>query len=129
MKLIEWKSEYNIGHDIIDGQHRRIVRIINELIKNQDAAVHSEFISSLLNDIVKYGIEHFKQEEMVMQEYNYPSTEEHHKQHLQFKLKGAIMCQEVMNNKKELPQELLEYLKKWWMNHILVEDHKMKYLF
>ncbi|MCL3782450.1 hypothetical protein EMN47_18870 [Prolixibacteraceae bacterium JC049] len=129
MNQIEWKEEYSVGHNVIDAQHKRIIRMINELIANQEVSIHSEFISDLLNDIVKYGMEHFMVEEMLMKEYEYPFLDEHHKEHLQFKLNGAVMCKKVFDNNETVPRELLEYLKKWWLDHILKEDLKLKYLF
>jgi hemerythrin len=103
--------------------------MINELIKNKDAGVHSEFISELLTKMTAYALEHLRYEEAWLEEIGYPELEEHKAQHRDYRLTVAKFCIVTSSGTMEVTPALLDYLSKWWTSHILTEDQKYREFF
>jgi hemerythrin-like metal-binding protein len=127
--IIVWDDSFSVGIKKIDQQHQELVRIINCLVENEDAAGHSEPIAQVLDRMTKYAVYHFETEEKLMLDYAYPETESQRASHTQFKTKTAKFCLDAVQGKETLPDELLNYLRDWLVHHILQEDMKFKPFF
>jgi len=124
-KLI-WNDSLSVGVPEIDAQHQQLVQLLNQMIENEDAHVRSEVISDTLTRMTEYSDYHFTTEEAYMQAYGYPEYEAHRVQHLEFMRKTAQLAMAAMEYDKQVPQELLTYLKDWLIIHILQSDMKYK---
>ena len=129
MEKIIWNENFSVGIRKIDEQHKEIIRIINKLIESNEKRVDSELISETLMKMTQYALKHFKTEENLMSEYNYPEYEKHKEEHILFRKKTVSFSLDTMSHKKEIPDEVLSYLREWWINHILVTDAKYKSFF
>ena len=107
----------------------RVRHICNKLIELNEINVDSEIISSTLNELTKYAMEHFELEEKMMIENNYPEFISNKEQHKYFLKKITAFCLDTMEHKSTIPDEILTFLKKWWVDHILISDMKYKSLF
>jgi hemerythrin-like metal-binding protein len=79
--------------------------------------------------MTKYAREHFKAEEDLMRAHGYPHLDEHKEQHLAFQEKTARLCFATVKGQASVPQELLAYLQKWLIHHILKVDMAFKPFF
>ncbi len=73
---IPWLETFETGHAVIDGQHRELVDIINVVGAGQlkgDIAEGDRLLESFV-EIVK---NHFKTEERILAETDFPGLEEH----------------------------------------------------
>lgn len=122
MKKVEWKESFEIGHSLIDIQHKTLVELINKLLIEEKGSSQS---ADLLVDFMKYAQEHFVQEELIMKEINFPELELHKTQHLDYILKGMEFVNKSIKKHPELHTETLTYLKEWLLTHILIEDKKL----
>ena len=95
----------------------------------EGVTVDSETISDTLTRMTEYADYHFKSEEAFMQKYAYPEYEAHRLEHIAFMRKTAELAMGTMAYKKSIPTDLLEYLKSWLVEHILVTDMKYKPFF
>ncbi len=129
MDKIIWDESFSVGVRRLDEQHKKIIHICNKLIEVNDISVDSEVISSTLNDLTKYALEHFEFEEKMMVENNYPGFVSNKEQHIQFMKKTTTFCLDTMAQSSTIPDEILSFLKKWWVNHILISDMKYKSFF
>jgi hemerythrin-like metal-binding protein len=118
-KYIIWKEEYSVSDDIADMQHKRIIDIISgvfALVKNKSSG---ERIGELLADLKMYTETHFEYEEKMMRMAAYPDIENHEKLHSAMTQRTAAMCLAQKNsNNGIMPEEVLDFLKDWWVNHI-----------
>lgn len=103
--------------------------MINMLIDKKDARVYSETISEILTKMTQYAQYHFQTEEQYMIEYDFPDYLLHKEQHMTFRKRTVVFCNETMSKKATVPVEILEYLKDWLTNHILITDMKYKEFF
>ena len=127
MEQIEWTSSYSVGNKLLDIQHKRIIGIINQMITKNDFTVRSETVSDLLTKLTFYALDHFKEEERILQQFNYPDFDRHKEEHKAYRLKIASLCEDTVNHKDTVPEELFAYVREWWATHILVTDMKFRY--
>jgi hemerythrin len=129
MEHITWTNDFSVGVATIDEQHRRLIEMINRLVKESQATTQSETVSDLLTEMTKYAQEHFATEEDLMQQYNYPDLEEHVDQHRAFKKTTANLCRATMCDFETVPETMLRYLCDWLKKHILETDMAYKPFF
>ncbi|MCK5235637.1 MAG: hemerythrin, partial [Deltaproteobacteria bacterium] len=78
-----WKDNLNIGHELIDSQHKAFYTKISEFNDSIDRG-DTKGIDDLFEYINAYVAEHFSVEEELMSEHGYPNMIEHKKQHAEF---------------------------------------------
>lgn len=126
MEKIVWSDEFNIGVPKIDGQHQRIVKMLNRMLTAPDATTRSETVSDILTDMTRYANEHFRTEETFLESCGYPNLPAHKQMHFAYRKKTVDLCGDTMAGICTVPEELLVYLRGWWIHHILEEDMKYK---
>ncbi len=127
MDKINWDLSFSVGVTILDEQHKQIINMINLLLANSKTDVHSEVVSDLLNKMMEYANNHFDTEELLLEKYAYPGLSAQKHDHEVYCLKVVDLCKNTMKCNTSVPEELLQYLTKWWINHILNSDMKYKF--
>ncbi len=129
MEPIEWTDSFSVGVALFDEQHRQLIDMLNKMIKDPAANTRSETVADVLTDMTNYAQEHFKSEEDLMIEYDYPHLDEHQHQHHGFQEKAARLCFATVKGQTSVPHELLAYLQQWLIHHILQADMAFKPFF
>ncbi len=124
MQQFEWNKSYNIGHPLIDAQHRQLFEIINRLAVYEKTSTNEEVISDVLSKMTDYAGFHFKTEESYMQEINCPHLEAHKQEHRQFRIKVLELCQSFIKHQSVTIEDIFSYLIDWLVNHILHTDRR-----
>ncbi|GAB5605147.1 bacteriohemerythrin [Sideroxyarcus sp. TK5] len=117
-----WTDQLNVGIDVIDQQHRRIVEYINQLDDARSNGMSNEEISWLLNDLVDYTISHFGFEESLQEEAQYPFLASHRKVHDLFAQRVAEF-QRRAEQGEDIVKALNSLLVTWLFNHIKRDDN------
>lgn len=126
MEPIIWTDQLSVGVILFDEQHKRLVRMLNRMIKDPGATTRSETVSDILTELTRYAQEHFRCEEDWMIRHNYPRLEEHREEHVDFRKTVAKLCVATSSGLDSVPEFLLDYLKNWLTHHILHEDMLFK---
>jgi hemerythrin-like metal-binding protein len=129
MEKINWSPEYSVGMGIIDEQHKRLILMLNRLIGAKEVTTNSGVVSDVLNEMTKYAKEHFKFEEDLLAEFGFPLLDQHKQSHFNYRKKVVDLCTAVPLDISIVPQVILNYLVRWWQNHILHEDMEYKSFF
>lgn len=129
MKRMEWGERFTVGVAILDDQHKELIRIINSLVDCQHATADSEPVADVLQNMTQYAAHHFKTEERLLEEYDYPQYASHQAEHTAFKAKTARFCMDAIAHKNALAGDVLNYLSAWLTSHILESDMKYKEFF
>lgn len=124
--MFQWKEEYKLGVDFVDEQHKKLFEISSrayELLNNSLAIDKYDRIMEIISELKDYTVFHFSQEEEYLAKNNYKKLLSHKIEHDAFIRKFA----EIDLNKVEYQQdayilEILEFLSKWIIEHILVRD-------
>ncbi len=113
--IFELPNDLLIGHMLIDDDHAKLVRLINETgLALQDKQYHDS--TRLIMDFIDGMKHHFNTEETILQETNFPWLEEHIASHRQVILKLPRLideCEEVMDGGQawnELIDKLIDCL-------------------
>ena len=80
MALLVWQDDLNIGIDVIDQQHRRIIEMLNHLHVAQ-ASMQRAAVGEVIDEVVDYTMSHFAFEEELMEEAGYPFCAAHKRVH------------------------------------------------
>jgi len=119
--FIKWQEKNDTGIILIDEQHRGIVSIINSLYFLTAKGMCNDTLCSFISDTMKnYSRIHFITEERFLQEAGYPDFEEHKELHRKLTQETERMEQAALKKNDILP--FLDFLKKWWLEHINEKD-------
>lgn len=120
MAFIQWSKDLDIGINVIDTQHRRIVDYINELdVVNKEGDITD--INRVLDELVDYTVTHFAFEEDLQESAGYPFIKAHRRVHEVF-TKRVLDFQNRAKAGENIAPELLSMLKVWLINHIKGDD-------
>lgn len=122
MEKIVWSPAFCVGISTLDAQHKQIVGMINQLVDATEVTVQSEVISEILARLTRYASEHFQAEERLLEAHGYPKLSLQKADHKEYRLKIVALCQDAMLHEKGVPTALLQFLHKWWTEHILQSD-------
>src|SRR5690606_6900444 len=117
---ILWTDDLNIGIDVIDRQHRRIVDYINDL---EVAKVRQdrEAVGRVLEELVDYTMSHFAFEESLQEEAGYKYCKPHKKVHDLF-VRRVNEYVERFKLGDDIVDEIHQTLTSWLLNHIRRDD-------
>ena len=129
MGLIVWSDEYSVGVHALDQQHKKIVTLINNLAFEMINDVPSDSVDEILNQMIKYAMQHLEYEEKLLSENNYPEYEGHKTLHTRYFEQFNQVASEAKLGGRQAKMNFLHFLQGWWQNHILIEDMKYKPFF
>lgn len=119
--IIKWSDKLSLGIPEIDGQHKSLIDVINELwdaiVKKKDA----ERLLGILNKLEQYTFAHFTAEEAVMRVEKYPRLKEHYAEHQKF-IGHLSATRSKIEAGEQIALELLNFLTDWLVKHIQVSD-------
>ena len=123
MNKLEWEEKFNTGITVIDGQHQRIVKYINELHEATDQNIERKQVEKLLVKLVEYTLTHFAFEESLLIDSGYQYLDEHKKSHQAFCKKLSDLEAKFKSGQNVAPL-LTQLLSDWLFEHIVQEDHQ-----
>ena len=124
MKEIVWKEDYNLNIPSIDTQHRKLFVYLNNLRNSILNHEQETVIKETLSDLINYGFEHFSYEENLLKEINYPDFSDHQKRHDYYNGNLIRLQNKFVHGDAVMATDLILFIKKWLIDHILVEDKK-----
>ena len=124
MSHIAWDSSYSVNIAKIDQQHQKIVAMFKKLSGAIKRKNQTKIIPEVLRELDEYAEYHFNTEERLMRRYDYPDYETHIKEHEDFCLKVSGMQRDLMDGKKTVTVQALEFLEHWFSDHIKKTDKK-----
>lgn len=117
----EWSDELSIGVEKMDQQHQNLVRKINKLI--EDINHDSPDVLKDFQEMAKFVIEHFEDEEKYMESIEFPNLEIHKNIHKQLLERVGEFGQAIESGNLDKGQ-LINFLKMWLKSHIMGIDMK-----
>jgi len=114
-----------IGVAEIDEEHKRLFQLIDDTdnaLKNDEDPITNAIL--LIGELKQYAISHFAHEEEYMKRINDPELERQQEEHAEFieKVNSYTFSDVTDESARPIILELLEYLSRWLMGHILGSD-------
>lgn len=122
MSFVTWSDNYSVGNLQMDNQHKKLIKMINDLHLAMSQGKGKEVVGRLINDLTNYTVVHFQDEERMMTEINFPRRDEHFRIHEQFVNKVSQFKKDYDNNKITLSMDIMSFLKDWLTDHIQKMD-------
>jgi len=125
MPIAEWDDSYKTGFALVDTQHEEMFGMVNELYDAILGRRDQQLIGPTLEKLSRYTVEHFRAEEALMVETNYPAFEEHRTQHWKLMNDVQDLRQKYESGEAVLSITLAAFLADWLRHHIKEEDLKL----
>jgi hemerythrin len=122
---IDWSKIYETGHPVVDGQHRKLFKLINELniaLSVEDSKLR---ITDSIDQLSAYVETHFKTEEDLMKSTSYPDYIAHKQEHDNLKEQSEKLIKLFGFGKVDLTATISKFLSDWLKHHIQGIDKKM----
>jgi hemerythrin len=98
----QWDDSLATGNELIDGEHKQLVKAINDFFEACYQNAAGEKLQKTLNFLNDYTIKHFFDEEQLQIKHNYPNYENHKKFHEGFKkVTRDLMVEFIQKGVKE----------------------------
>ncbi len=118
---LEWDESFNCGVEIVDWQHRRLVDLLNLLgdaiVQGRSAGVLGE----IFGEMYHYAGYHFKTEEKLMQDHDYPDYEAHKEIHVLFTHDLIKLLKRDAKGEAEMDRTLFRFITEWLLKHTFGE--------
>lgn len=124
MAFIEWNESLSVNVAVIDGQHQKLIAMINELHEAMSQGKGRTVLGRIVSGLVSYTESHFRTEEKYFDIYGYPEALSHKKEHADFVAKVSEFKDGVEQGKIALSIEIMNFLSDWLRNHIKGVDKK-----
>lgn len=127
-EIFPWNKNFETGIDIIDEQHKELVKILNRLAAHLANLSEAVVLNELFDELAQYADYHFKTEEKIWSAH-FKEDEwfsDHEETHESFIDKVVAL----KNNKNHKPlddviYDIVSFLSQWLAYHILDSDKRM----
>lgn len=124
MSFFDWKNEYSLNIQKIDEQHKKLIKLIDDLATKMKERKSAEILEKVIIELGEYTKTHFSYEEELMQKYGYIEFNSHKREHDYYSQRVFDYKEKLNKNSFGLSTEILTTLKDWWEKHILITDKK-----
>jgi hemerythrin-like metal-binding protein len=125
MSLLEWKSEFSVGIESMDFEHRNMIAMINEIYDEMQARRDASSIEQFLGDIHAAISAHFALEERMMKDACYGEYEAHKDDHEELLDQIRDMMDEFRGAPEKGFELLEENLADWFEAHFASFDARL----
>ena len=122
MALMEWNDSLSVNVNEIDDQHKKIVDYLNDLNDAMKERKGKAVMNNILESLLEYAATHFATEEKYFDQYNYPKTTAHMKEHTNFVIDIMEFKKGYDDGKLTLSIDVMHFLKDWLAKHINGSD-------
>jgi len=127
MKKIIWDDEFfDVGHEILNKQHKKIIELLNQLSADTDETISTETFYFKFKELQPYLKQHLKYEERLLEDIGYAGIEAHKEVHASYLGDMAKYMKFAEANAPDQRSEIKLFLFDWWRSHILEEDMQYK---
>lgn len=122
MSIIKWSEEFSVGVKEMDKQHKKIIKILNEVYSLNEKGVNEKDVEKIFSDLQNYIKEHFRSEEEYMIKRQYSGYDEHKQEHNLFIDRFYEFQKEYLKGYRLTTINLFNFVWDWFSRHILKVD-------
>lgn len=123
---IDWSDLMSVGINDMDDEHKELFIRINNLLKALLGGTKEYSIVELVTSINEYIVYHFRDEEKMLESYNYPHLDEQKKLHAIYEREFGLIEEQLRAGKFDatLLIDIQDKVINWLLNHIAKVDKK-----
>jgi hemerythrin len=122
MALLTWDEKYSVGVKALDGQHTKLIEILNNLHAAMLKGQARSITGPLLHKLIEYTGTHFSEEEKIMAAAKYPGLANHKTMHAGLVKQVQDFAVRYDLGEIALGHDLFNFLRDWLATHIQKED-------
>ncbi len=122
--IFQWRDAYNTNIKEMDEHHQKLFQTANRLYEEIHSGKDKSVLAETLDFLIHYTEEHFSKEEKLMEDYDFPETESHIKQHEKLIFEVQELKDKYSAGEIQMDMRIINFLKDWIITHILTEDRK-----
>lgn len=124
MAFLKWDKKYELGIPEMDNQHKKWAEILNKFYDQVSKSDLKTNMLEMVDEALAYTKYHFTEEEKFMSKMKYPKINEQKIMHEEIISSLMKFKDSLKSNKTITSMEITNELKKWFKDHIMVEDMK-----
>jgi len=121
-RIFRWREEYSVHIPQIDSQHQKLVALINDLHAAMMKGDGNQALGRILDELVRYAEGHFSYEEALLEQRGYSGLEAHRAEHVTLTKQVQALREQFRSGKLLMTVGVMQFLKEWLANHILMKD-------
>jgi len=124
MPLLTWNDDFSVDNVELDSHHKKLFSILNSLYNECLKTDIEGCVGPKLDELLAYAGYHFEAEEQYMRQIEYFEIDDHIEMHKGFVFKLDEMKRIPHASELELTRELIVFIGKWLLNHVLEVDRE-----
>jgi hemerythrin-like metal-binding protein len=125
MPLLEWKSNYSVGIEAVDFEHKELIEIINKLYDQLIARGEPLVASAFFGDLICAISAHFALEERFMRERGYDQFPQHKADHERLLDDILGIMDDFEGDETANRADLASRLDAWFSRHFETHDARL----
>ncbi len=133
-EFISWRDDWRLGIKLLDEQHKLLADCLNRVVRQCSCAEDGEEqareelrgrLGALLAELYAKARQHFKKEEALMLERDYPGYASHQREHVMLlaELKSTFITQ-FEQGCCHMDPAVFKALKSWFIVHVIRSDRE-----
>ncbi|MCL2200052.1 MAG: hemerythrin family protein [Defluviitaleaceae bacterium] len=130
-----WNESYATGNEIVDNDHKEVFKLVQDVLSSSKLD-RTDKVGKAINFLSYYVVNHFNNEEKLMDECTYPDAAAHKEEHRAFLEVATAMKEKFDNNgyslgeftddnNLSLSMEINKNVVTWLSKHIMDSDRKL----
>lgn len=124
VKFVVWGDGYSVCVNAMDEHHHKFIDYLNDLYDAVREKKNLSDMKAVAQEFYDYTRFHFKSEEALLAQYNYPGLDEQEEEHAYYVNKIATFRNLLFQDPQEMSHDMLIFFKDWFLNHIQQVDKK-----
>lgn len=125
--IIVWSERFATGLETIDGQHRQLIALYNDLVASLLSSDSTVPTLRTLARLADYARDHFQAEETLMRRSGFPGYADHKRAHDDFVRVLHVLSRRRPNDPTTL-RDIARFLHGWIIHHVLDCDGELRAL-
>lgn len=123
----QWNPAFAIGNSHIDSEHQKLFALVNDLAQTRTAGAQQYTLAGvILDQLVQYPDYHFKTEEALMEQVEYPDLAKHRALHETIRQTIRDYRKDFLKSEREISGDFCAFLCDWLDTHLLKVDQELK---
>lgn len=127
--LVWDESRYALGIPSIDGEHRGLVNLVNELAEAVSRGCDCEQARQKMEKVLDFAAQHFMREEALMRRHSFPGVEQHVAEHEKLLREAGNLIETLCPERSNRALLITAFFTDFIENHIQHEDRAISQFF
>lgn len=112
-------------HPLLEKEHQQLIDLLDALDKCISKGNSANQVFKYLSDFVTLAEEHFKNEEVIMKDYEYPEIINHKKEHADLLEQLYVLKKKLDNSRIPFGKDYMHLLRHWLEAHLIDTDNRL----